>query len=84
MLLRNGNLKFRKDRRCLQAFLAAVLFGSANQFSIRSRKGLTADDSGIEIIADIADVADHAALVNRMMHDAVPVQPYYDRLAKLK
>lgn len=25
-----------------------------------------------------------AALVNRMMRDAVPVQPYYDRLAKLK
>ena len=25
-----------------------------------------------------------AALVNRMMRDVVPVQPYYDRLAKLK
>lgn len=58
----------------------AVELGFADGILERETQAVSANASPVLFSQRKAD----AALVNRMMRDAVPVQPYYDRLAKLK
>ena len=58
----------------------AVELGFADGILERETQRVNANTSSVLFSQRKAD----AALVNRMMRDAVPVQPYYDRLAKLK
>ena len=58
----------------------AVELGFADGILERETQAVSANASPVLFSQRKAD----ASLVNRMMRDAVPVQPYYDRLAKLK
>ncbi|MCR5599528.1 MAG: Clp protease ClpP [Ruminococcus sp.] len=58
----------------------AVELGFADGILERETQRMSAITSSVLFSQRKAD----ATLVNRMMRDAVPVQPYYDRLAKLK
>ncbi len=58
----------------------AVELGFADGILERETQRMSANTSSVLFSQRKAD----AALVNRMMRDAVPVQPFYDRLAKLK
>ena len=58
----------------------AVELGFADGILERETQAVSANGSPVLFSQRKAD----AALVNRMMRNAVPVQPYYDRLAKLK
>ena len=58
----------------------AVELGFADGILERETQRMSANTSSVLFSQRKAD----AALVNRMMRDAVPIQPFYDRLAKLK
>lgn len=58
----------------------AVELGFADGILERETQRMSANTSSVLFSQRKAN----AALVNRMMRDAVPVQPYYDRLEKLK